>query len=507
MYSPPVAELRPGAKALIVGAGFGGLAAALRLLAKGYRVEVVDRLDGPGGRARTFERDGFRFDAGPTVLTAPHLFDELFALFGKRLSDYVELLPVTPWYRIRFHDGSHFDYGGTMEETLAEIGRLSPQDREGYRRLVKGAKALFDTGYVKYGDYPFDSIAKMVKVAPDLLKLGCHRSVYRYASSHLKDERLRQVFSLQPLLIGGNPFDTTCIYSLIQYLEREWGVWYARGGTSALVDAFVRLIKEEGGHVRCGTGVEKVRTSEGRVTGVRLDDGREEQADLVVANTDPAHLYRHMLDIERPKRWTPRKIDRLKYSMGLYVLYFATKGRYENLKHHTILMGPRYKGLLDDIFEGGKVPEDPSLYLHRPSATDPGICDPEHDVFYVLAPVPNKSFDNDWSVEGPKMRERVLDILERTEMPGLRERLVTHFDITPDYFASDLLAERGTGFSIAPLFTQSAWFRFHNKSEEAEGLYLVGAGTHPGAGVPGVLTSAKLLDRLVPAAERWAHAG
>ena len=484
--------------AIVVGAGFGGLAAALRLRARGYSVDLIDRQQAPGGRAQVYERGGFVHDAGPTVITAPFLFEELFELFGERLSDHVELVPVEPWYRFEFNDGNRFDYGGTVEDTLQEIRRFDPRDAAGYQRLLESSRKIFDKGFTDLADRPFLRFTDMLKVVPDLVRLGSHRTVSGLVSKHLKDERLRQAFSIQPLLVGGNPFDTTSIYALIHYLERQWGVWFAMGGTGALVRGLLGLAERHGIRFLGGRTVKRLSVHSGRVRGVQLEGGVEMRADLVVSDGDPPWLYRNAIASKDRKRWTNGKIDRLSYSMGLFVLYFGTRRKYEDVAHHTIVMGPRFKGLLDDIFHRKHLAEDFSLYLHRPTATDPSMAPEGCDSFYVLSPVPNLQAGIDWEKEGPRYRDRIVKELSKRVLPGLEESICEDFFVTPEHFQQSYLSQHGTGFSIAPLFQQSAWFRFHNRSEDVEGLYLVGAGTHPGAGLPGVLSSAKALDRIVP---------
>lgn len=486
-------------RAVVVGAGFGGIAAALRLRARGHDVTLIDRCERLGGRAQVYTRGDYAFDAGPTVITAPFLFEELFELFGRKLSDYATLVPVEPWYRFRFPDGRHFDYGGSVEQTLHEIARFEPRDRRGYLRMLEQSKRIFDKGFVELSDRPFHRLRDMARVAPALLRLRSDRSVHGLVSRYLKSPELRQAFSIQPLLVGGNPCDTTCIYSLIHYLERRWGVHFPLGGTGALVDALGHLLDETGVETRLGTTVESIRVVEGAARGVRLEDGEEIASDRVVYNGDPPHLYRHMLPPGRRRRWSERRLRRLRYSMGLFVMYFGTTRRYEDVAHHTILMGPRYEGLLSDIFHRRVLAEDFSLYLHRPTATDPGMAPAGCDAWYVLSPVPNLQGSVDWSEAGPVYRDRIVAALEGSILPGLRDVITEDFYVTPRTFETDYLSTHGAGFSIQPLFTQSAWFRFHNRSEEVRDLYLVGAGTHPGAGLPGVLSSARVLDRLVPA--------
>lgn len=485
-------------KAIVIGGGFGGIAASLRLRARGYEVTVLDRCVRLGGRAQVFERDGFRHDAGPTVVTAPFLFDELFELFGRQRSDYVTFVPLDPWYRFYFPSGETFDYGGTVESTLAEIARFCPEDVEGYRGLLEQSRKIFEVGFTALADQPFDSFGTMLKQVPDLARLGCYRTVWQLVSHHLKDARLRQAFSIQPLLVGGNPFDTTSIYSLIHYLERQWGVHFAMGGTGAIVNAFSQLMTEVGIEVRLNTTVESVIVEGGVARGVRLENGEKMDADIVVSNADPAHLYGKM--VPKAAQSIPVRIKqrRAKMTMGLFVLFFGTRKTYPDVAHHTIWLGTRYRELLRDIFHGSTLPEDFSLYLHRPTATDSSFAPAGCDSFYVLAPVPNLNANIDWKKEGPLLQERIVKALSASLLPGLQEQITADFFMTPQDFADDYLSVAGAGFSVAPLFSQSAWFRFHNRAEGPKNLFLVGAGTHPGAGLPGVLCSAKVLDRIIP---------
>lgn len=484
--------------AVVVGAGFGGIAAALRLRAKGWRVTLLERGDKLGGRAQVFEQGGFRHDAGPTVITAPFLFDELFALFGKRREDYVTFVPLSPWYRFYFQDGTTFDYGGTVEDTLAEIRKISPEDSIGYTKLLETSRQLFDRGFTDLADVPFHDFGTMAKQIPALAKLRADRTVWQLICRHLKHPKLREAFSIQPLLVGGSPFDTTSIYGLIHYLERQWGVFFAMGGTGALVAGFERLMRETGVEIRTNATVTRIETANRKATGVRLESGEVIPASIVVSNADPMYLYRAMVD-EKDLAISTKAKRKSRLSMGLYVLYFGSKKTYPDVAHHTIWLGPRYKELLDDIFHRKVLSNDFSLYVHRPTATDPSFAPAGCDSFYVLCPVPNMDGGLDWSVEGPKLKDRIVDALDRTMLPGIKRNLVADFHMTPADFETRYLSYAGAGFSIAPYFTQSAWFRFHNKSESIDGLYLVGAGTHPGAGLPGVVCSAKVIDKLVPA--------
>jgi phytoene desaturase len=481
---------------LVIGSGFGGLASALRARKMGFDVTVIERLKQLGGRAQTFNRDGFIFDAGPTVITAPFLFDELFELFDRNIENYVEILPVSPWYRYEFNDGSHLNYGGTVEDTLKEIERINPDDVEGYKELLAHSEKIFDVGFGQLAHVPFNKFWFMLKQVPDLIRLGCYRTVWQFTKRYLKDERLRRAFSIQPLLVGGNPFSTTSIYSLIHYLERRWGVHFPRGGTGALVQALGQLMIEQGIDIRLGQSVAQIQIEDGRATGVTLEDGTSIAADRVICNGDPAYTYKNLIDSTHRKTWTDKRIDRLKYSMGLYVLYFGTDRKYEDVEHHTIIFGDTYQELLQRIFDGAEVGDDLSLYLHRPTATDPALAPDGKDAFYVLAPVPNLQRD-DWADVKQQVKERVLDILESKVLPNVRDHLEVCFDFDPTDFAQQYQSQWGAGFSIAPIFTQSAFFRFHNRAEDFANLYFVGAGTHPGAGVPGVLSSAKVIEHLL----------
>ena len=487
-------------KAIVIGAGFGGIAAALRLRAKGYAVTLIDRCAALGGRAQVYEREGFRHDAGPTVITAPFLFEELFTLYGERFSDHVKLVPLTPWYRFQFADGDTFDYGGTLEATLAEIDRIEPRDRAGYLALLEHSRRIYDIGFTQLSAQPFHRLGTMLRQVPHLLGLRNYETVWQMVSRHLVSDKLRRAFSIQPLLVGGNPFDTTSIYGLIHFLERAHGVHFAMGGTGALTQALGGLMERQGITLRLSTTVERVRIEQGVARGVVLADGTVVEADVVVSDADAAHLYRDLVPRAEQAHATRVKLSQAHYSMGLFVMYFGTTRTYPDVAHHTIWMGERYRELLNDIFHRQKLSEDFSLYVHRPTATDPSFAPAGQDSFYVLCPVPNLQADIDWAIEGPRLRDRIVDALERTMLPGLKAAITADFYKTPEDFRDEYRSVHGAGFSVAPIFRQSAWFRFHNKSESVRNLYLVGAGTHPGAGVPGVLCSAKVIDALIPAA-------
>ena len=484
--------------AIVIGAGFGGLAAAARLRAMGHRVTVLEAGSQPGGRARAFERDGFHFDAGPTVITAPYLFDELFELFGKDRREYFELVPVDPFYRVAFPDGRYFDYVGDDERLFAEIAKFNAADVEGYKKLVEHSQRIFDVGYTQLVDADFSRFGEMMRIVPDLIRLRAYKSLYGLVARYIKDDALRQVFTFQPLLIGGNPFRAPGIYLLIHWLERKWGIHFAMGGTSAIVSGLTRLLGEVGVDLRLNAPVERIEVVNGKAKGVLLADGTFLESEILVANADPAMVYTKLIDPSARRKNSDASVARKRYSMSLFVGYFGTQKTYPDLAHHSILLGPRYRGLLTDIFDRKKLTEDFSLYLHAPTRTDPSLAPPGGESFYVLSPVPNQQSGIDWSVEGPRYMDRILDALDADHLPGLRENLVTQFHVDPRYFEGELRSYRGAAFGPEPTLRQSAYFRFHNKSEDVGGLYFVGAGVHPGAGLPGVLSSAKVLERVLP---------
>jgi len=487
--------------AVVIGSGFGGLAAAVRLGAKGYRVTVLEKLDAPGGRAYVYRQDGFTFDAGPTIVTAPFLFEELWKLCGRKLSDDVTLVPISPFYRIRFQDGAQFDYSGDPAAMRAEIARFSPDDVAGYDGYMKASEEIFKVGFEQLGDVAFGKWTDMARIAPEMIRLSSYRSVYNLVSKFFRDARLRIVFSFHPLLIGGNPFTASSIYCLIAFLERRWGVHFALGGTGRLVEGLVKLIEGQGGRVVCGREVREILVRNGKACGARLASNEIIRADLVVSNADSAWTYRHLLPATLRSRWTDRRIERARYSMSLFVWYFGTRRKYPDVPHHTILLGPRYKELLTDIFERKVLADDFSLYLHRPTATDISLAPEGCDAFYVLSPVPHLQSGTDWSVTAEKYRRAIARELGNTVLPGLENQVVTSRLLTPQDFQDRLSSFRGAAFGLEPVLTQSAWFRPHNRSEDIDRLYLVGAGTHPGAGLPGVLSSARVLDSIVPDAQ------
>lgn len=488
-------------KVIVIGSGFGGLGAAARLAARGYDVHIFEKRDQPGGRAYTYEINGFKFDGGPTVITAPFMFDDIFEMAGRRRQDYVQFVPVDPFYRIYNDEGRVFDYNGDPEFIHRQIAQWNAADVEGYQKFIGTTQAIFQKGFVELADKPFLQLSDMVKIVPDLLRLQSHKTVYSYVSQFIEDEFLRRCFSFHPLLIGGNPFDSTSIYAMIHYLEREWGVHYVMGGTGALVNALVRLIEELGGRFHYNTGVEEILVDGRRATGIRLDDGTIHQADHIISNADVAFTYMNLLPGKsRGLRNSDLRYKKLtRYSMSLFVIYFGTKRRYNDsgLAHHNIILGKRYKGLLADIFHKKHLSEDFSLYLHMPTQTDPAMAPEGHEAFYVLSPVPHLDAGIDWKTAAKPYRDTIMQFLEDNYLPDLQENIVAEHYIDPLHFQNTLNSYKGSAFSVEPILTQSAWFRPHNRSEDFDNLYFVGAGTHPGAGLPGVLSSSKIAEKLI----------
>ncbi|MDK2762120.1 MAG: phytoene desaturase [Sphingopyxis sp.] len=485
-------------RAIVIGAGFGGLALAIRLQSAGVATTIVEARDKPGGRAYHWRRDGFTFDAGPTVITDPPCLKELWALSGQDMAADVDLVPVMPFYRLNWPDGTSFDYSNDEAALRAEIARLHPADVAGYDRFLDYSKGVYEEGYVKLGAVAFLDFAAMIRAAPALMKYQAWRSVYSIVSSYVKDERLRQALSFHTLLVGGNPMTTTAIYALIHTIEKDGGVWFARGGTNALVGAMVRLFERLGGTLRLGDPAARIHVAGDRATGVTTQGGWHGDADMVATNGDLMHSYQTLLaDHPRGAR-TARSLARKRWSPSLFVVHFGAKGDYPAVAHHSILFGPRYKGLLDDIY-GGVVPDDFSLYLHHPSITDPAMAPPGHSTFYALAPVAHMGKARaDWDgAFGDRFADAIIEEVERRVAPGLSANLVTRFHYTPADFGRDLSAHLGSAFSLEPVLWQSAWFRAHNRDDVIANLYFVGAGTHPGAGIPGVVGSAKATAALM----------
>ncbi len=484
--------------AVVIGSGFGGLAAAVRMAARGWRVTVLERLDAPGGRAYVHHREGHVFDAGPTIVTVPHLFEELWSLAGRNFREEIDLRALDPFYRIRFADGDHFDYSGDPDRMRAEVRRICAADLPGLERFMVEADHCCRLGFEALGAQAFDSVGDLLAAAPSIVRMRGWRSLHSMVSGHFSHPKLRIAMSLQSLLIGGNPFSVTCIYSLINALERRWGVHWAMGGTGTLVRGLAGLLADLGGTLRLGADVKRIEVEGGRATGVTLASGERIAADIVVSNGDASWTYRHLLAPQHRRHWTDRRIERGHHSMSLFVWYFGTTHRYEKVPHHTMVLGPRYRELLNDIFRKHRLAEDFSLYLHRPTATDPSMAPAGRDTFYALSPVPHLGSGTDWAAESERYRRAVEQALEATLLPGLGSNVSVSLVTTPVDFQQRLLAYRGAAFGLEPLLRQSAWFRPHNRSEDVEGLFMVGAGTHPGAGVPGVLMSAKALETVLP---------
>lgn len=508
---PPAGRTDPGASAVVIGAGLGGLASAMRLGAKGYRVTVFDRLGEPGGRGGSITQGGHRFDLGPTIVTVPQILRELWAACGREFDRDVTLRPMDPFYEIRWPDGATFTARQDEDAMRAEVARLSPGDMAGYERFLRDAEARYHVGYEGLGRRPMHRFADLLKVLPTFARLRADRSVHAHAAARVRDERLRFALSFHPLFIGGDPFHVTSMYILVSHLEKAFGVHYAMGGVQAIAHAMVRVIEDQGGEVLLNTEVDAILAGRGRASGVRLTDGTAFRADVVVSNADPGWTYDHLMrDLPR-RRWTPARLKRARWSMGLFVWYFGTKGTrglWGDAGHHTILVGPRYRAHVRDIFIRGRLAPDMSLYVHRPSVTDPSVAPDGGDTFYALAPVPHLGHDNgvDWAERAEPYRRQVQQVLESRLLPGLSDHLSESLVFTPDTFRDRYLSPLGAGFSIEPRILQSAWFRPHNVSEELPGLYLAGAGTHPGAGVPGVIGTAEVLAQLVPDAPRGAVA-
>ena len=484
--------------AVVIGAGFGGLALAIRLQSAGVQTTIVEARDKPGGRAYVWEKDGFVFDAGPTVITDPPCLQELWALSGRSMDDDVQLAPVMPFYRLNWPDGTNFDYSNDEPQLAAEIAKLDPADVDGYRRFLDYSSGVYNEGYRKLGHVAFLDFASMVQAAPSLMKYQAWRSVYSIVSSYVKSPKLREALSFHTLLVGGNPMTTSSIYALIHKLEKDGGVWFAMGGTNKLIAGMVTHFERLGGVLRLADPVASIDTLGDRATGVTTKSGWSVQADAIASNADVVHSYRDLLKGSRSAQRTRARLERKSYSPSLFVVHFGLKGTFPEIPHHMILFGPRYKGLLDDIYNHGVLAEDFSLYLHHPTVTDPSMAPEGHSTFYALAPVPHQGkFPVDWAEIGPILEQRILDEIGKRLIPDINDRIVTKFHYAPSDFSADLNAHLGSAFSLEPTLLQSAYFRVHNRDDHIPNLYFVGAGTHPGAGIPGVVGSAKATAKLM----------
>lgn len=493
-------------KALVIGSGFGGLGAAIRLQSMGFQTTIVEKRDKPGGRAYVFEENGFTFDCGPTIITAPYLIDDLFRLAGQKTEDYVNIVPIDPFYRIYFHDKRYFDYNGSEQNQLAQVRKFNAADAEGYLRFVKHTDRILEKGYVELATYPFETVLDMLRIVPDLIGLDVIRNMYSFASRYFDDENLRRAFSFHSLLIGGNPFKVSAIYALIPALEKRWGVHFSMGGTGALVKALVKLFDEMGGTLMLNAETDEILVEDRKAGGVRLKNGETVQADVVVSNAGFAHTYKDLIKPEHRRKHTDRRLRARRYSMSCFLLFFGFKGKEIDLQHHNIILSERYRELLEDIFQRRILSPEFSQYLHVPTITDPSLAPDGHHAAYTLIPVPHMTENIDWKTEAEPFAERVIDFLEKHYIPELRTRLVVTKYFTPLDFKNELNAHLGSGWDVEPTLTQSAYFRPHNRSEDVEGLYLVGASTHPGGGIPGVLSTAKLTTDLIAKAYNIATA-
>ena len=483
-------------KAVVIGSGFGGIAISLRLQKLGYDTTIIEKLSDIGGRARVFEINGYKHDAGPTVITAPFLFDELFSLFGKKREDHLNFVPLEPWYRYYFHDGKTFDYCSTLEKTNEQISKFDRNDVKGYQKLLDQSKKIFDVGFTKLADKPFIYFFKMIAVIPNLIILKSYLTVSQLVNNYLKNPYLRKAFSIHPLLVGGDPHTTTSIYALIHYLERKWGVFFCMGGTGKIVSELKKLMIENGIKIKTNTEVKELVVENNKISKIITNNEEISNFDLVVCNADPPMVYSKLLkkyNFQRP--FLNEK--KLLYSMGLFVLFFGTKKKYNDIAHHTIWMTKRFKSLLHDIFKKKILSDDFSLYIHRPTATDKSFAPKDCDSFYVLCPVPNLQGNIDWDLQSKSLKDNIIRELSKTIMPNLEETITDIFWMNPDDFKNDYNSMHGSGFSIAPIFTQSAWFRYHNKDKKIKNLYFSTAGAHPGAGIPGVLSSAKVVENII----------
>jgi phytoene desaturase len=485
-------------RACVIGAGFGGLALAIRLQSAGIETTVIEARDKPGGRAYFWERDGFIFDAGPTVITDPPCLKELWELSGHDISEDVELMPVSPFYRLNWPDGTNFDYSNDHANLAREIARVAPGDLPGYEDFLRYAAGVYEEGYVKLGHVPFLDFASMIKAAPALAKYQAWRSVYSIVSSYVKSEKLREALSFHTLLVGGNPMNTSAIYALIHKLEMDGGVWFAKGGTNQLIAGMVKHFERLGGKLRLHDPVLHIHTLGNRVTEVETASGWMERFDAVASNADIMHSYRDLMGDNPRGQKMAKSLAKKRFSPSLFVVHFGVEGTWPGIPHHMILFGPRYKGLLEDIYDHGVLPQDFSIYLHHPTVTDPSMAPEGKSSFYALIPVANQGkLPIDWEQIGPLLEKRVLDEVGRRLIPDIHDRIVTKFHYAPRDFALDLNAHLGSAFSLEPILTQSAWFRGHNRDDKIGNFYLVGAGTHPGAGIPGVVGSAKATAKLM----------
>ncbi|MBD3157283.1 MAG: phytoene desaturase [Candidatus Lokiarchaeota archaeon] len=481
----------------VVGGGLGGLAAAIRIQANGHEVTLLEKRHQLGGRAGVFTEKGYTFDTGPTIVTPPTVVHDVFEAAGKKLEDYVELERVLPKYRLYFPDGTTMDYGG-YEDNIAEIQKMSPEDVDGYRKFLDKVKPIYELGFEKFGSMPFETIWSMAKMAPAGLRYKAYKSVYGFVSDYVDDERLRMALSFNPLFIGGNPFDATAIYTLITYIEEKHGVWWVKGGTHKLVDAMGQVFEELGGTIKLNSEVIAIPVDRsGAVEGVETSDGKYYDADIVVCNSDVAETYISLIDERQRSKNSDKRYRKADWSMSLFMVYFGVEKTYPDMTHHSIVFGPRYRGLIDDIFKNNVIPDDFSTYLHIPTRTDPELAPPGCETMYACTPVTNLDSNTDWETKKADFKNHILEHLDERVLPGLLDNLAVERVFTPQDFKDEFNSYKGTAFSLQPLLMQSGYFRPHNRSRDIKGLYLVGAGTHPGAGVPSVIMSADITTDLI----------
>ncbi len=480
-------------KIAVIGSGFGGLSAAIRLAAAGHDVTIYEKLDKPGGRAYQYELNGFRFDGGPTVITAPHQYDELFELAGKKREDYMTLVPLDPFYRIFNGNGDSFDYWRDQQKTEAEIAKFSPEDVAGYRKFIKGVTAIFHW-FHPFTEKSFSSLWSFLRIFPHVIKTGTWRSMYAYAAQFIRNDFIRKVASFHPLLVGGNPFDTPSIYGLIIQFEKEWGIHYCIGGTGAIVKALCKLFEDCGGTIRLNAEVQQIQITNGKATGLLLKDGTVAEADEVICNGDVAFAYKNYIPRQQVPATMNLWLSNLQYSNSLVVIYFGTNKKFKGCKlaHHNLILGDQYNELMKDIFKRKILPRELGLYLHWPSLTDPTIAPEGCDSFYVLSLVPNLDGAINWHEMMDEYVDKVLDFLQEQYLPELKQHIIAKHAVNPHHFHKTLNSHKGAAFSIKPSMMQSGYFRPQVKSKYFEHLYFVGAGVHPGAGVPAVMASGKI---------------
>jgi phytoene desaturase len=482
----------------IIGSGFGGLAEGIRLQARGYEVTIYEKRSKVGGRAYQLKRKGYTFDMGPSLITAPFIIENVFESAGKRMDSYIEIKRLNPFYRIYFHDKSYMDYNDNPTMMKAELAKFNTSDAANYDRFFEDVKPIYDAIITEgLGGTAFSSWKSFLKFVPRAVKLGGFLPVYSFVSKYFRDERNRFAFSFHPLFIGGSPFRAPSIYAMIPYLERAAGVWYSQGGMYSLVQAFEKVFLELGGIIKTNSEVDQIIVENGLAKGIRVGQ-QEILVDAVVSNGDVPFTYKNLIAPEHRKKWNNAAIDRLHITMSCFLLYIGTRKQYPELKHHTLILSQRYRELVSDIFDKKILADDFSMYLHVPTRSDASMAPPGCESMYLLVPVPHLGGKIAWKGAAEPFKEKILDFLENDfGMKDLRENIEILEMFTPLDFESQLNSYLGNAFAIEPRLTQSAVFRPHNKAEDIERLYFVGAGTHPGGGVPGVLLSAEATEKCI----------